>query len=79
MKKLITEERVEENVLDILKNLDYDIIRGSNEEYKKDSSREQTKLNLQVQNMKLKPIQNTKNQVQKNKNKKRIITPFCQS
>ena len=79
MKKLITEERVEENVLDILKNLDYDIIRGSNEEYKKDSSREQTKLDLQVQNMKLKPIQNTKNQVQKNKNKKRIITPFCQS
>jgi len=67
MKKLITEERVEENVLDILKNLDYDIIRGSNEEYKKDSSREQTKLNLQVQNMKLKPIQNTKNQVQKKK------------
>ena len=33
MKKLITEEHVEENVLDILKNLDYDIIRGSNEEY----------------------------------------------
>ncbi len=31
MKKLITEEYVEENVLDILKNLDYDIIRGSNE------------------------------------------------
>ena len=26
MKKLITEEHVEENVLDILKNLDYDII-----------------------------------------------------
>ena len=67
MKKLITEEHVEENVLGILKNLDYDIIRGSNEEYKKDSSREQTKLNLQVQNMKLKPIQNTKNQVQKKK------------
>src|SRR3989338_9729018 len=33
MKKLITEEHVEENVLDILKNLDYDIIRGSNEKY----------------------------------------------
>jgi len=33
MKKLITEEYVEENVLDILKNLDYEIIRGSNEEY----------------------------------------------
>src|SRR3989339_560319 len=33
MKKLITEEHVEENVLGILKNLDYDIIRGSNEEY----------------------------------------------
>ena len=33
MKHLITEEHVEENVLDILKNLDYDIIRGSNEEY----------------------------------------------
>ena len=33
MKKLITEEDVEENVLDILKSLDYDIIRGSNEEY----------------------------------------------
>ncbi len=33
MKKLITEEHVEENVLDILKSLDYDIIRGSNEEH----------------------------------------------
>ncbi len=33
MKKLITEEHVEENVLDILKKLDYNIIRGSNEEY----------------------------------------------
>jgi len=33
MKKLITEEHVEENVLGILKNLDYDLIRGSNEEY----------------------------------------------
>ena len=33
MKHFITEEHVEENVLDILKNLDYDIIRGSNEEY----------------------------------------------
>jgi type I restriction enzyme R subunit len=33
MKKLITEEHVEENVLDILKSLEYDIIRGSNEEY----------------------------------------------
>ena len=33
MKKLITEEHVEENVLGILKNLDYGIIRGSNEEY----------------------------------------------
>ncbi len=33
MKKLITEEDVEENVLDILKSLGYDIIRGSNEEY----------------------------------------------
>ena len=30
MKKLITEADVEENVLDILKNLEYDIIRGSN-------------------------------------------------
>jgi len=28
MKKFITEADVEENVLDILKNLDYDIIRG---------------------------------------------------
>jgi len=33
MKQLITEEHVEENVLAILKSLDYDIIRGSNEEY----------------------------------------------
>ena len=33
MKHLLTEEHVEENVLDILKALDYDIIRGSNEEY----------------------------------------------
>jgi len=33
MKKLITEADVEENVLDILKNLEYDIIRGSNEKY----------------------------------------------
>jgi len=33
MKHLITEEHVEENVLQILKSLDYDIIRGSNEEY----------------------------------------------
>ena len=33
MKKLITEEHVEENVLSILKSLDYNIIRGSNEEY----------------------------------------------
>ena len=33
MKKLITEEHVEENVLQILKSLDYNIIRGSNEEY----------------------------------------------
>ena len=33
MRKIITEEHVEENVLAILKSLDYDIIRGSNEEY----------------------------------------------
>ena len=33
MKKLITEEHVEENVLEIFKSLDYNIIRGSNEEY----------------------------------------------
>ena len=33
MKHLITEEHVEENVLAILKSLDYNIIRGSNEEY----------------------------------------------
>ncbi|HIJ01251.1 TPA: type I restriction endonuclease subunit R, partial [Candidatus Woesearchaeota archaeon] len=33
MPKLITEEHVEENVLAILKSLDYNIIRGSNEEY----------------------------------------------
>ena len=33
MKKIITEEDVEENVLAILKSLDYDIIRGSNEDY----------------------------------------------
>ncbi|MDP3917543.1 MAG: hypothetical protein Q8Q42_04645 [Nanoarchaeota archaeon] len=33
MKKLIIEEHVEENVLDILKSLDYTITRGSNEEY----------------------------------------------
>ncbi len=33
MPKIITEEHVEENVLQILKSLDYDIIRGSNEEY----------------------------------------------
>ncbi len=33
MKHLITEEHVEENVLEILKSLDYNIIRGSNEEY----------------------------------------------
>ncbi len=33
MKHIITEEHVEENVLSILKNLDYNIIRGSNEEY----------------------------------------------
>ena len=32
-KHLITEADVEENVLDILRNLDYEIIRGSNEEY----------------------------------------------
>jgi len=32
MKKIITEEHVEENVLDILKSLDYDIVRGSDEE-----------------------------------------------
>ena len=30
MPKIITESPVEENVLDILKNLDYDIIRGNN-------------------------------------------------
>jgi hypothetical protein len=30
--KIITEEHVEENVLSILKSLDYDIIRGSNRE-----------------------------------------------
>lgn len=33
MKHLITESDVEENVLKILKNLDYEIIRGSSEEY----------------------------------------------
>lgn len=33
MKHLITESDVEENVLDILKSLDYEIIRGSREEY----------------------------------------------
>src|SRR3989344_1862290 len=33
MKHLITEEHVEENVLQILQSLDYNIIRGSNEEY----------------------------------------------
>ncbi len=33
MKQLITEEHVEEKVLSILKSLDYEIIRGSNEEY----------------------------------------------
>ena len=33
MNGLITEEHVEENVLQILKSLDYDLIRGSNEEY----------------------------------------------
>lgn len=33
MKKLITEADVEENVLDILRSLDYDIIEGSDEEY----------------------------------------------
>ena len=33
MKHLITEEHVEENVLEFLKSLEYDIIRGSNEEY----------------------------------------------
>jgi len=33
MKKSITEADVEENVLEILKTLDYNIIRGSNEEY----------------------------------------------
>ncbi len=33
MKHLITEEDVEENVLDILKSLGYGIIRRSNEEY----------------------------------------------
>ncbi len=33
MKKIITEEMVEENVLNILKSLNYNIIRGSNEEY----------------------------------------------
>ncbi len=33
MKHLITEEHVKENVLEILKSLNYDLIRGSNEEY----------------------------------------------
>lgn len=33
MPHIITEEHVEENVLDILKSLDYKIIRGSDEEY----------------------------------------------
>jgi hypothetical protein len=33
MKKIITEADVEENVLDILRNLGYDIIRGSDEKY----------------------------------------------
>ena len=40
MKKLITEEHVEENVLSILESLDYDIIRGSNEEYLPGGSQE---------------------------------------
>ncbi len=40
MRKLITEADVEENVLDILRNLDYDIIRGSNEEYLPGGSQE---------------------------------------
>jgi type I restriction enzyme R subunit len=40
MKKLITEEHVEENVLDILKSLNYEIIRGSNEEYLPGGSQE---------------------------------------
>lgn len=39
MRKIITEEHVEENVLDILKSLDYDIIRGSDEEYLPGGSR----------------------------------------
>jgi len=33
MKKFITEEHVEENVLQILESLNYNIIRGSNEDY----------------------------------------------
>lgn len=33
MKKLINEEDVEENALDILKSVDHAIIRGSNEKY----------------------------------------------
>jgi type I restriction enzyme, R subunit len=33
MKSLITEEHVEENVLDILKNIGYEIIRGSDEKH----------------------------------------------
>ena len=33
MKKLITEAHAEENVLDILKKLDYDVIYGDREEY----------------------------------------------
>jgi type I restriction enzyme, R subunit len=33
MKKLVTESHVEENVLDILRDLDYEIIQGDSEEY----------------------------------------------
>lgn len=40
MKHLITESDVEENVLDILKSLDYEIIKGDNEEYLPGGSQE---------------------------------------
>ena len=39
MHKLITESDVEEHVLDILDNLNYEIIRGNNEEYLPGGSR----------------------------------------
>ena len=40
MKHLITEEHVEENVLEILNSLDYEIIKWSDEEYLPGGSQE---------------------------------------